>query len=141
MDIEERLRRLEDLAAIQQLCVDYGRFLDRGDFASYAELFCQDGELVIGGGPPTKGREAIRTSMEQSLGGRIGESAHQIGTPSVELDGDRAAGEVQWTVLGPNGQGGLAPMVLGHHIDELAREDGRWRFRRREIRFEVPAPG
>jgi len=140
MDTEERVRRLEDLAAIQQLCVDYGRFLDRGDFGAYAELFCEDGELVIGGGPPTKGREAIKTSMEQALGGRIGESVHQIGTASVELDGDRASSEIQWTVLAPNPAGGLSPMALGHHIDELARDGGRWRFRRREIRFEVPRP-
>lgn len=140
MDIEERVRRLEDLAEIQQLCVDYGRFLDRGEFASYAQLFCEDGELAIGGAPPVKGREAIRTSMEQSLGGRIGESAHQIGTASVEFDGDGATSEIQWTVLAPDAAGGLSPMALGHHIDELAREDGRWRFRRREIRFEVPRP-
>jgi uncharacterized protein (TIGR02246 family) len=140
MDIEERMRRLEDLAEIQQLCVDYGRFVDRGEFASYAELFCEDGELVIGDAPPTKGRETIRLSMEQSLGGRIGQSAHQIGVPSVEIDGDRATGEVQWTVVAPNPDGGLTPMALGHHVDELAREDGRWRFRRRQIRFEVPGP-
>jgi uncharacterized protein (TIGR02246 family) len=140
MDIEERVRRLEDLAEIQQLCVDYGRLIDRGEFAAYAELFCEDGELVVGGTPQAKGREAIRSSMEQSLGSRIGQSAHQIGAPSVKLDGDRATGEVQWTVLAPNPAGGMTPAAMGHHVDELAREGGRWRFRRREIRFELPRP-
>ena len=37
--LEERLRRLEDILAIQQLFIDYGLALDAGDLDRYAQLF------------------------------------------------------------------------------------------------------
>src|SRR6185437_7661591 len=45
-DLEARLRRLEDLALIRQLFVDYKIVLDKQDFAAYAALFAADGEFV-----------------------------------------------------------------------------------------------
>ena len=46
--IEARLQRLEDLQAINQLFIDYGEHLDAGDFDAYAELFAEDGEVLLG---------------------------------------------------------------------------------------------
>lgn len=137
--IEQRLRRLEDLAEIHQLFVDYGHHLDAGDFDAYAGLFTADGEVRLGPMGSAKGRDQIRALMERVLAGVVGTSYHLITSPIVRIDGDTATSEVMWTVvqLGPDG----APVVsmTGRHRDELAREDGRWRFRLRRGFVDIPS--
>ena len=64
--LEARLRRLEDLEEIRQLFVDYGHFLDLGDYAAYARLFGEDGELMLGPIGRAKGRQEIETMMAAS---------------------------------------------------------------------------
>jgi uncharacterized protein (TIGR02246 family) len=137
--IEQRLRRLEDLAEIHRLFVDYGRHLDAGDFDAYADLFAADGEVRLGPMGSAKGRDEIRALMQRALAGVVGTSYHLITSPRVEIDGDTATSEVMWTVIqrGPDG----APVVpmIGRHRDELVREDGRWRFRLRRGFVDIPS--
>ena len=76
--LEARLRRLEDLAEIQQLFIDYGRHLDRGDFAAYAALFAEDAELLLGPVAKATGRAEIEAVMAKVLADQIGSSVHII---------------------------------------------------------------
>ena len=85
---EARLRRLEDLEEIRQLFVDYGFLLDLGDYAAYAQLFAEDGELMLGPMGRAKGRQEIEAMMAR-IGG-AGASVHLITSPIVTLDGDQA---------------------------------------------------
>jgi len=136
---EARLRRLEDLDAIRQLFVDYGHYLDFGDFAGYASLFADEGEVLLGPIGRAKGPENIRALMEKTMAGRSGQSYHLIANPFVTLDGDRASSEVTWAVIvrRPDGQPGLT--MLGRHLDTLVRERGRWKFLRREGVIDIPS--
>jgi uncharacterized protein (TIGR02246 family) len=131
-DVESRLARLEDLLEIHQLFIDYGRHLDRGDFAAFAQLFARDGEILLGPIARAKGRADIQAAMEAALGGRVGETLHVISSPAVQLDGATATSEVMWTVLARTAAGGLAVTQAGRHVDELVREDGHWRIQRRK---------
>lgn len=133
---EARLRRLEDLEEIRQLFVDYGHLLDLGDFAAYARLFAEDGELMLGPLGRAKGRREIEAMMAR-VGG-AGASLHLITSPMVTLDGDRATARVMWTVINRAGNGTPLLGMVGHHEDELVREGGRWRFRRRRGFVEIP---
>jgi uncharacterized protein (TIGR02246 family) len=137
--VEQRLRVVEDLLAIQRLVNDYGHLLDAGDFEGFAELFAGDGQLLLGPVARATGREAIRAAMQAALPGPYGHSFHVVGTPRVELDGDRATSETMWTVIdrGPDG----APVVnaTGRHRDDLVREDGRWKFQRRRGFVDIPS--
>jgi hypothetical protein len=133
--LEARLRRLEDLEEIRQLFVDYGHFLDLGDYAAYARLFAEDGELMLGPIGRAKGRQEIETMM-----GRVGGagSLHLITSPIVTLDGDQAVARVMWTVINRAEDGTPFVGMVGHHEDELVREAGNWRFRRRLGFVEIP---
>ena len=133
---EGRLRRLEDLEEIRQLFVDYGHLLDLGDFAAYAQLFAEDGELMLGPLGRAKGRREIEAMMAR-VGG-AGASLHLITSPMVTLDGDRATARVMWTVINRAEDGTPLLGMVGHHEDELVREGGRWRFRRRRGFVEIP---
>lgn len=138
-DLEARLRRLEDLQEIQQLFVDYGHHLDAGAFDEYASLFAEDGEVLMGPLGRAKGPQAIRDLMAKTLEGRVGQSLHIISSPQITLDGDHATSEVMWTVLRRNEKGRPVVDAVGRHRDELVRERGRWRFRKRRGFVDIPA--
>lgn len=137
-DIEQRLRRAEDILEIHQLFIDYGMHLDAGRFEEYGALFAREGELVVGPMGTAKGPTEISALMATQLEGKVGLTFHMIGSPMVQIDGDHATSEVMWSMIqpGPDGKPELA--MLGRHRDQLVREDGRWRFQRRKGYIDIP---
>jgi hypothetical protein len=143
-DLAERLRRLEDLAAIRRLFMEYKVVLDRQDFAAYADLFAEDGEFVAGPGV-AKGRAAIREMVEAMpssglLGRAPGDDYHVIVNPLINLDPadpDRATAELTWLYVVKGDDGAPKLAKLGHYNDTLIREAGRWRFLRREAPADI----
>jgi uncharacterized protein (TIGR02246 family) len=138
-ELEQRLQRLEDLTEIQQLFIDYGRHLDHGDFAAYAALFAADAELLLGPVARARGRAEIEAVMRQALEGQVGSSVHIISSPIIHLDADSATAEVMWTALHRDGHGPPVVSMVGRHLDDLVREDGRWRIRRRRGVIDIPS--
>jgi uncharacterized protein (TIGR02246 family) len=136
--IEARLQRLEDLAEIHQLFIDYGVYLDAGDFDRYAELFATDGEVKLGPMGKAQGRDAIKALMSKALAGATGNSFHIISSPVVQLDGDRATSRVMWSVIERTQDGNAKLTIVGSHHDELVREDGRWRIKLRRGMIDIP---
>jgi len=144
---EARLRRLEDLAAIRQLFIDYKMALDRQDFAAYAALFAADGEFIATpqqGLQQAKGPAAIQALVEgmtgSLLGAEPGDDFHVVVNPLIELDADdpdRASAEVTWLYVVKGEDGAPALAKLGHYDDVLVREDGQWRFLRREAPTDI----
>jgi uncharacterized protein (TIGR02246 family) len=137
LGLEARFQRLEDLLEINQLFVDYGRYLDAGDFGSFAGLFAEDGELLLGPVARARGRKEIQAVMEASLASGVGSSKHIISSPAVTIDGDTATSVVMWTVIERDGDEVRVTMV-GRHEDELVRRDGRWRIGRRKGFVDLP---
>ncbi|KJS09589.1 MAG: hypothetical protein VR73_01625 [Gammaproteobacteria bacterium BRH_c0] len=138
-NLEQRLQRVEDILEIQQLFIDYGTFLDAGQFADYAALFARDGEIQLGPLGVAKGPEAIRTMMTKMLGGQIGKSFHIISSPRITFEDDsRAISEVMWTVIDRSDKDKPVVTMIGRHRDQLVREEGRWRFLKRRGYVDIP---
>jgi len=146
-DAQDRLRRLEDLEQIRQLFVEYSRVLDKQDFAAYGALFAADGEFIATpqeGLQQAKGPAAIQALVEAMpgslLGSAPGDDFHVVVNPLIELDADdpdRARAEVTWLYVVKGEDGLPSPAKLGHYDDQLVREDGRWRFLRREAPTDI----
>lgn len=137
-DLERRVQRLEDLQAINQLFIDYGEHLDAGDFEAFAQLFAEDGELLLGPMGRATGRVQIRTLMETALGERVGTTFHIVSSPRVSLDGGRATSTVMWSVVGPATDGFARVSMVGHHLDDLVKHEGRWYLQRRRGVANLP---
>ena len=135
-DLNERVRRAEDLLAIHQLLDDYGLHLDAWDYEAYASLFAEDGVVDLGPHGHAQGRVAIRELVEQASGPK-GSAVRIISNKRIELDGDRATTTAMFTVLVP-GTDGVKVASVGHHFDELRRENGRWCFARRRADIDLP---
>ena len=141
MTLEERLARLEDIAEIERLIMDYARHLDARDLHAYSRLFCADGEWS-GNTGHAKGPDAIQAMLEERLAPNPPApgptSRHVVSNPVIEVDRDSATASVTWALIrrGDGDEPELA--LLGHYDDELAREDGRWRFKRRRAHIDIP---
>jgi uncharacterized protein (TIGR02246 family) len=143
--VAARLRRLEDLEAIRRLFQDYRRHLDRKDFRAYADLFAAEGEFVAGadGSIRAQGRAAIFDLVDGMRGSLLtdqgGDDVHVAVNEVIELDGDRATALSTWVYI-LRGDGDVPVLAkIGHYEDVLTREDGRWKFLRREAPTDIPA--
>ena len=141
LTLEERLARLEDIAEIERLIMDYARHLDARDLHAYSRLFCADGEWS-GNTGHAKGPDAIQAMLEERLAPNPPApgptSRHVVSNPVIEVEGESATASVTWALIrrGDGDEPELA--LLGHYDDELAREDGRWRFKRRRAHIDIP---
>jgi len=136
--IAARLQRVEDLLEIHQLFVDYGMHLDAGRFDDFAGLFALEGEMSLGPLGKARGRTAIAETMAASLAPHLGKTFHVISNPMVDLDGDAATSEVMWTMIQTGKDGRPEVAMLGRHVDQLIREDGRWKILKRKGLINVP---
>jgi uncharacterized protein (TIGR02246 family) len=137
-----RLQRVEDELAIQAVLVDYAAFLDGRDYARYAALFTPDGEWTNSAGSH-KGQAAIREMLERAMGPAGSPNVanyHVITNPRVALNGDRATATSRYLFVmrGPDGQ--PTPSLAGVYRDDLVRQGGMWKIRRRVADDIMPTP-
>lgn len=137
--IEARLQRLEDLQAINQLFIDYGEHLDAGDFAAYAQLFAEDGEVLLGPMGRAAGRSQIEALMTSNLAAGVGSTFHIVCSPRITVNGDTASSTVMWSVATSADDGLARVSMVGHHLDDLVRTPDGWRFQRRRGIVNLPA--
>lgn len=144
-DLETRVRRLEDLAAIAELKHTYAALCDDDyDADGLAELFTQDAVWDGGVLGHAEGREAIR-EMFSRAGERMPFAIHHVTNSRIELDGDRATGH--WYLWQPCVASGgevaaddLALWMAGRYDDEYVRDGGKWRFQRTRIQLRLLSP-
>ncbi len=137
--LDARITRLEDLMAIHQLFVDYGEHLDAGDFDAYAELFAEDGEVLLGPMGRAKGRAEIKELMVAQLAANVGSTFHVISSPRVTIDGDTANSTVMWSVAVVADDGLARISMVGHHLDRLTRTADGWKIQRRKGIVNLPS--
>jgi uncharacterized protein (TIGR02246 family) len=141
-DEAARLQRLEDIAEIDRLIVDYARHLDTRDLHAYSRLFCADGEWS-GNTGHAQGPDAIQAMLEVRLPPNPPApgptSSHVVSNPVIDVDGDTATASVTWALIRRGADEDEPELaLLGHYDDVLAREDGRWRFKRRRAQIDIP---
>jgi uncharacterized protein (TIGR02246 family) len=143
--VEQRLQRMEDLDAIRELLVAYGRSFDARDFVTYSNLFAKDGVWIGGaaGAQSYQGPSAIREMVEKGYPPTVFPgSYHIMSNFAIELTGaDTAKVWSRWTfvVSGVHQE----PVIFrgGFYDDELVREEGRWKFKRRVVATDPRASG
>lgn len=140
---------LADRLAIAELVARYAQGADRADGEAVAELFTEDGVLVVddrpGVSPPRPARRG-RPAIAAAIGtlARYRATSHVLGNHTVELAGDRATGEVR-AVATHLGEGPEGPRLEAWHLryfDRYRRRQGRWWLaeRRLQVDFIVSTP-
>jgi ketosteroid isomerase-like protein len=152
MTLEERVRLLEDRAAIMELISAYALGVSHRDREAVLRCFAPDGVFDVG---PVRvsGRDEIRKFLQDLRP----DTPHLAGfdqatgsTPTnsnilIECDGDRARSTSTAVVVHAGSRGG-EPIVMvrgTEYQDDLARIDGEWLFtsRRHRTVWEFEAKG
>jgi uncharacterized protein (TIGR02246 family) len=138
--VEARLRKTEDVQAIQSLLVHYGRALDKRDYKAYGALFAQDGTWKGGMGTGT-GPDAIAKMVEagfEKMSPKLYEkSYHAMTSFDVVVNGDTATAWSRWTWIVVGADGRPLPERAGHYEDTLVRDHGEWKFKSRQAFTEI----
>jgi uncharacterized protein (TIGR02246 family) len=133
--LAKRVQVLEDREAIRALILAYGAAHDHRDYETFASLFATNGEW-IGGLGSAKGPDAIFALMDKSIGHNPlpqgSGTFHVMTNDQIEIDGDRASATTKWVYLTAADDNSPKLTYLGHYDDEFVRENGRWRFLRRQ---------
>lgn len=128
--LEQRIQRIEDRIAINDLVVQYATLLDDARWDSLGELFAVDG---IFGSPhsTTQGRSAVIENFKVKHA-PFTWTWHDPHGVTVEFDDDDHARGVVigYAELG-NAEYTVSTSV--RYLDDYVREDGRWRFARRNV--------
>ncbi|WP_040809057.1 nuclear transport factor 2 family protein [Nocardia concava] len=130
--------QLETRLALRGLTDRYASHADRRRYAAIAELFTQDGRLVIewGGGQPTttvRGRAEIEAAMKPLDRYRV--TQHVIGNQLLDFSGDVVRGETYCTASHVYDDGGGSRVFVMHirYFDTFARDGQGWLFRERRL--------
>ena len=131
-----------DLAEIRRLIERYAGYADARKADEVAELFVEDGELVVWLEPRTpepsvrRGRPAIAEAI--GFLERFRHTQHVIANSVIEVavDAATARGMTQCTAhhLTVDGADATDWTVYLRYSDDFARIDGRWLIARRELR-------
>jgi len=138
-----RVQVLEDREAIRALILAYGQAHDHRDYKTFASLFATNGEWV-GGLGSAKGPDAIFQLMDKTIGHHPTPNGsgtfHVLTNDQIEIHGDRASAVTKWIYITPGPDNAPKLVYLGHYDDQFIRENGVWKFLRREAPADIPAP-
>jgi uncharacterized protein (TIGR02246 family) len=131
--LEERVRELEDRAALTELVHTYNLAMDDRDWEALAELFAPDARLG-----PHAGADAV-VGVLREMREEHGRTRHVAHGQVVEfLSPDEATGTV--VASSEIDMRGTTYAVAVRYLDRYARVDDRWRFVRRKALFQYVIP-
>jgi uncharacterized protein (TIGR02246 family) len=129
----------DDRLALRALVDAYAQAVDARDADRFAALFAPDGELVVyepDEPEPSiswRGPDELREVMK--LLSSYSTTFHLMANHTCEIDGEAATGEVYCLAhhLSEGGATGDNTLMVIRYHDRYARQDGAWRFARRDV--------
>lgn len=148
-ELEQRVRRLEDLEAIQSAWRDYLFALDSADYDSLADVFTEDGAVEMNGldayqpgqdktyrGRPSIIDEFYKPVIDTVARPDLGQyyTGHHGTNMEIDLEGDEATTLAYFFEILGNTQ-----MLIGTYQHRFRRESDRWRiaYLRISIRYRA----
>ena len=130
---------LIDRVKIEDMLTRYMTELGHATIDAYVSFYADDAELVMGG-KPVKGRKAIFDTYTalRANAGTMRAQAYAFNTllsnPLITVHGDRATVQLTFTEVIQDTQTSPPRMLVqGREYDELARVNGQWLFKKRQV--------
>ncbi len=118
----------------------YGFTIDTGDLDSFAGLF-EHGQWGMEGAEPYVGKQQFLEALSNVRIYEDGTPRTKHVTANVDLtideDSGTAKSQCYVTVFQQTEDFPLQAIFSGHYFDEFERVDGSWRFKKRDIRYNL----
>lgn len=139
MSIDENaLETLIAKEAIRELALLYSRGVDRQDPELLRELYTKDATDTHG--DTFDGNAEAYVDFLEKAFPYMPYSGHHVCNHLISVEGDEGEGEVYavaYHVI-PDGQGGwVEDLMTVRYIDRYRKEDGRWRFAKRVVTYDM----
>ncbi len=132
ISLEDRIRRLEDRAEIQDLVAGYFRATDDDDLPALGQCFTTDARFVATGFAGGEGRDGVIAFLTASRAA-MRQTVHTPNYVHITFaDHDHADGTVMAHL--EIGVAETTVYAAVRYLDSYRREDGAWRIARREMR-------
>jgi uncharacterized protein (TIGR02246 family) len=123
----------DDDIEIRRVIALYAQLVDDGRLDEWAELFTHDAVFTFWG-HVYQGRGSIKRAMESMRTGTSSIGKHLVLTPVITVDGvDTGRAWTDFVAIVGDDEG-LRVVAAGRYYDRIVRDEGRWRFSRRDIR-------
>jgi len=123
---------------IRELAMLYSRGVDRKDAALLRTLYTKDGTDTHG--DTFDGTAEAYVQFLERAFPYMRYSGHHICNHLISVDGHQGEGElyaIAWHVI-PDGKGGwLEDLMCVRYVDRYRHEDGRWRFAKRVVTYDL----
>lgn len=134
--VEERLRRLEDTRAVEEILYHYTRAVDRNDFEGIAGCYTADGCLIPSDhAEPITGRDRILEVLGRLMDPSIKTSAHYILNQQIHFETRDTAVVYAYFYANKSFYSERADEVTwgGYELRVLRESDGEWRIKTHKI--------
>jgi len=140
--LQAQVAELQARDAIRELFAAYGRTLDSRDFAGFGALYARDSEYVGGGASGTAhGPQEIAALLERLITtNATGANLHTYANEKIEVSGNTATAISRGAFYVQDTAGAPEPLMFATYKDDFVREDGLWKFKRREVVGDIPGP-
>ena len=139
-DLEQRLAGVEARLALQELLGRYAIAVDDHDAEALGECFTEDGVF----GFPNSGGSVGRAAVVEGFHARFARFGPTLHVPRFQVLSRLDATSASGTVVGyaELALAGQTVVTSFRYDDEYAVEDGRWRFRSRQVHtlYAMPLP-
>ena len=134
---------IDDRIAIHELYSRYCAYLDTCNVDAWSQLFTEDG--VFDTYECARGREAITAYIQKVIAARQSKpwrnAQHWNGNLIVEGDGDTAKAMCYLIHVGTlKSSSEQVINIQGTYEDDLIKDAGIWRFKRRKVHFVTTSP-
>ncbi|WP_219893482.1 nuclear transport factor 2 family protein [Aquisediminimonas profunda] len=130
--LEERIKKLEDRAEIQDLVARYFKATDDDDERAVADCFTQDAKFVATGFEGASGRDAIMAFLAAARS-NMRQTVHTPHYVHIAFKGANEADGVTVAHL-EIGMGDTTVYAAVRYLDSFSRESDRWKIACREMR-------
>lgn len=141
--LEARIKKVEDHQTILNLQAQYSFLVDTQQMEELVELFAEEFVWQVG-----IDKMVTISSKPQLLEYLTGAGAgnammrHQVLTPRIEVNGDKACGT--WYMFGPGTSntpdGQVANWTQGTYSNEYVRENGEWKISLLSFKYNFRTP-
>lgn len=134
MSLEARIKRLEDVDAIRQLCSRYSLAVDDHDFDALESVFSRDATYGWSGREPDATGQAAVVELLRSRLSSAGPSFHVNHDHIIDWEADGSARGVVFAHAEGSPGGKQYINAIRYH-DRYVEEDGGWRIAERSLAF------